>query len=272
MLAINQIYCYDYRDFLAQVDDLSIDLAIIDPPYNLKVAEWDTFPSFNHFLDFTYDWIDKLLPKLKNTASLYIFNTPFNSAYILQYLVSQGYFFRNWITWDKRDGFAASKKKYNNAQETILFFTKSEIYTFNAEAIRIPYDSQERIKYAMQKGILKNGKRWFPNPNGKLCTDVWHISSERHKQKHNGKTIKMPHATPKPLEMIQRIVKASSNEGDLILDCFSGLGTTAIAAFSLRRNFICADKNSQYVQFAQEYLEKTKQLCQTNLELTFLTE
>ncbi|MCS6794530.1 MAG: site-specific DNA-methyltransferase [Raineya sp.] len=267
MLAINQIYCLDYREFLSNIDEASIDLAIIDPPYNLKVAEWDIFNSFDDFLDFTYDWIDRLLPKLKETGSLYIFNTPFNSAYILQYLVKKGLFFRNWITWDKRDGFAASKKKYNNAQETILFFTKSNIYTFHADDIRIPYDSQERIKHAMQKGILKNGKRWFPNPNGKLCTDVWHISSERHKQKQNGKTIKMPHATPKPLEMIQRIIKASSNEGDLILDCFSGLGTTAIASYLLKRNFICGDKNLEYVEYAKESLQKTIKLCQTNLEI-----
>lgn len=269
MLPINQIYCLDYKDFLAQIDENTIDLAVIDPPYNLKVADWDTFSSLNDFLSFTFDWIDRLLPKLKPTASLYIFNTPFNCAYILQYLVNQGLFFRNWITWDKRDGFSASKKKYNNAQETILFFTKSHSYTFNAEAIRLPYDSQERIKHAIKKGILKNGKRWFPNPNGKLCTDVWHIASERHKQKQNGKTIRMPHATPKPMEMIQRIIKASSNESDLVLDCFAGLGTTAVASYLLKRNFICADKNHEYVQYAQERLSKTMQLCQMNSELIF---
>ena len=71
------------------------------------------------------------------------------------------------------------------------------------------------------------GKRWFPNPNGRLCGEVWHISSARHKNKVNGKVQKMNHVTPKPLELIERIIKASSNKGDLVLDCFAGMGTTA---------------------------------------------
>lgn len=255
MLELNQIYCLDYKDFLEQIDDGIIDLAVIDPPYNLKVAEWDTFRSHEEFLNFTYDWIDRLIPKLKKTASIYIFNTPFNSAFILQYLLDKGLYYRNWITWDKRDGLSYTKKKYNNAQETILFFTMSDEYTFNADDVRIPYDSTERINHAFKKGILKNGKRWFPNPLGKLCTDVWHIPSERHKHKVNGKTIKLPHVTPKPLEMIQRIIKASSNENDIVLDCFSGMGTTAIASLLLKRNFICADINESYVKIAKDYIK-----------------
>lgn len=174
-LPINHVYVMDYKDFLPRVQPESVDLAIIDPPYNLKVAAWDTFSSHEEFLCFTYDWIDKLLPTLKKTASLYIFNTPYNCAYILQYLVQKGLKYQNWITWDKRDGFSAHKKRYNTAQESILFFTVSDKYTFNADPIRVPYEFQSRIQHAAKKGILKNGKRWFPNPNGKLCTDVWHI-------------------------------------------------------------------------------------------------
>jgi site-specific DNA-methyltransferase (adenine-specific) len=101
------------------------------------------------------------LPKLKQDGSLYIFNTPFNSAFIMQYLVSKGMFFQNWITWDKRDGLGASKRKYSNGQETILFFTKSDKHIFNYNDIRVPYESTDRILHASEKGILKNGKRWF---------------------------------------------------------------------------------------------------------------
>jgi site-specific DNA-methyltransferase (adenine-specific) len=84
---------------------------------------------------------------------------------------------------------SGTKKKYVNAQEAILFFTKSDEYVFNVDDIRVPYDSTERIEHAKRKGIIKNGKRWYPNPKGKLCTDVWHFSSERHKNKVNGKVI-----------------------------------------------------------------------------------
>lgn len=259
MLAINQIYHLDCHAFLTQLDRQSIDLAIIDPPYNLKVADWDTFSDHDHFLTFTFAWIDNLLPLLKDTASLYLFNTPFNCAYILQYLVTKGLVYQNWITWDKRDGFAANKKRYNTGQESILFFSKSKNYTFNSDDIRLPYESIDRIKHAMTHGILKNGKRWFPNPNGKLCADVWHISSERHKHKKNGKTIKMAHITPKPLEMIERMVLASSNIGDLVLDCFAGSGTTAVAAKKWGRNFVSADHNPDYVAHAIQRLEQIEQ-------------
>jgi site-specific DNA-methyltransferase (adenine-specific) len=256
MLKTNQIYNLDCFDFLNKIDDNSINLAVIDPPYNMSKADWDTFKSHQAFLDFTYKWIDALLPKLKQDGSLYIFNTPFNSAFIMQYLVSKGMFFQNWITWDKRDGLGASKRKYSNGQETILFFTKSDKHIFNYNDIRVPYESTDRILHASEKGILKNGKRWFPNPKGRFCGEVWHITSERHKQKVNGKVQKMEHLTPKPFDLVERIIKASSKKGDIVLDCFVGSGTTAFVAKSLGRNFICADKDKKYVELAKKNLQK----------------
>jgi len=256
MLKINEIYNLDCFDFLGKIDDKSIALAVIDPPYNLHKARWDTFESEKIFFDFTARWIDALIPKLKENGSLYIFNTPYNSAFILAYLVGKGLIFQNWITWDKRDGLGGAKRKYSNGQETILFFTKNNDHIFNFDDIRLPYESTERIAHAQEKGILKDGKRWFPNPKGRLCGEVWHIVSERHKNKINGKTPKMPHITPKPLELIERIIKASSNPGDLILDCFVGSGTTAIAAKKLKRNYVCSDINKNYVNLAKKNLKK----------------
>ncbi len=255
MLKINDIYNLDCFDFLKQIDDNSIDLAVIDPPYNMHKADWDTFESQESFLKFTYKWIDSLLPKLKDSGSLYIFNTPLNSAFILQHLVSKNMIFQNWITWDKRDGLGASKRKYSNGQESILFFTKSNKHTFNYNDIRVPYESTDRMIHATEKGILKNGKRWFPNPKGRYCGEVWHITSERHKRKVNGKVQKMEHLTPKPFELVERIVKASSKKGDLVLDCFVGSGTTAIVAKKLSRNFICADKDKKYFNLAKRNIK-----------------
>ena len=126
MLNLNKIYNLDCFDFLSQVADNSVSLAVIDPPYNMSKADWDTFETQEEFLNFTFKWIDSLLPKLKTNGSLYVFNTPFNSAFILQYLISKKMVFQNWITWDKRDGLGSSKRKYSNGQETILFFTKSD--------------------------------------------------------------------------------------------------------------------------------------------------
>ncbi|MFH2070243.1 MAG: site-specific DNA-methyltransferase [Elusimicrobiota bacterium] len=248
----------DCFKFLEKIDDKSVDLIVVDPPYFLKKAKWDTFKSHKDFLRFTFSWIDTCIPKLKDEGSFYIFNTPYNCAFILMHILKSGLKFRNWITWDKRDGLASANKKYVNGQETILFFTKGNNNTFNADEIRLPYESTKRMSYAKVKGILKNGKRWFPNPKGKLCSEVWHISSERHRNKVNGKTPKLPHFTPKPLEMIERIIKASSNKGDLILDCFMGTGTTALAAKKLGRNFIGCDNNKKYIQAAEDRLKNGK--------------
>lgn len=253
-LGINKIYNMDCLEFLKQVKNLSVDLAIIDPPYNMGKADWDTFTNHDDFMKFTKKWIDALIPKLKDTGSIYIFNTPFNCAFILMHLLKRGLIFQNWITWDKRDGLGTSTKKYANGQETILFFTKSNKYTFNYNDIRIPYESTDRMESAKTKGILKNGKRWFPNPNGKLCGEVWHITSQRHKNKINGKIQKQQHVTPKPEEMIERMILASSNKNDLVLDCFVGSGTTAIVAKKLNRNYICADKSKKYVDLTQSKL------------------
>lgn len=255
MLKINQIYRADCLKFLEQVQNRTVNLAVIDPPYNMRKAYWDTFGSDNDFFNFTFRWIDALIPKLKNNGSLYIFNTPYNSSFILNHLVRRGLIFQNWITWDKRDGMGGAHQRFSNGQETILFFTKGENHIFNYNNVRLPYDSTERIEHAKKKGILKAGKRWFPNPKGKLCGEVWHITSERHKNKINGKTPKMPHLTPKPLEMIERIVRASSRKGDLVLDCFVGSGTTAIAAKKLGRNFLCCDSDKTYVELARRNLK-----------------
>ena len=252
-MEINNVYCEDAFSFLDKLDPQSVDLAIIDPPYNLSRSDWDMFDNTQDFFSFTSNYLDRVLVSLKPTGSLYIFNTPFNSAFILNYLCSKGMHYKNWITWYKKDGFSACKRKFCNNQETILFFTKeNDSFTFNYDDIRTPYLSDGRIKAAQKKGIIKNGKRWFPNPKGKLCTDVWEFPSVRLTKKKGGKTVKQNHPTPKPEGMIERMILASSNEGDLVLDLFSGTGTTAYCAKKLGRKFIACDNNPDYCAIIKE--------------------
>ena len=244
---LNKIHIQDAFDFLKSLPDECVDLAIIDPPYNLKVAEWDSFKNEREFLDFSYAWIDLMLLKLKRTASFYIFNTPYHCALFLHYLQGKAYF-QNFISWFKKDGLSASKRRYNGNQESILFYTMNEKnYYFDCESIRVPYDSKKRIEHASKKGILKNGKRWFPNPNGKLCPDVWEFASVRHTNKVAGKVVRQNHPTPKPREMIERMIKASSKKGDLVLDLFSGTGITSLVARELGREFVGCEINESYL-------------------------
>ena len=92
-MPVNKIYNLDVFDFLdTKVMENSIDLAIVDPPYNMKKADWDTFKNRTDFLNFTFAWIKVLIPKLKSSSSLYLFNTPLNSAYILQFLITKNDF------------------------------------------------------------------------------------------------------------------------------------------------------------------------------------
>lgn len=253
-MKINTIEMKDVFDYLDGVENNSIDLAIIDPPYNLNRGDWDKFESLQDFLCFTKSYLIKVVEKLSSSGSLYIFNTARNSAYILIILEKLGMKFRNWIVWYKKDGFSSCKNKYVNNQETVLFFTKSDKYTFNFNAIREPYASTERIAVASKNGILKNGKRWFPNPNGKLCSDVWTFTSVRLLNKQRGKTVKQDHPTPKPELMIERMVLASSNEHDIVMDLFSGSGTTAYVAKKLNRNFTGCENDPAYIKIIERRL------------------
>lgn len=253
---MNLVYNLDVLDFLNNIPNESVDLLLTDPPYNMSKEYWDKFESIEHFLEFTYKWIDACLPKLKKNGSIYIFNNPFNSAFILTYLHSKGLHYKNTIIWNRKDGISSSKKRFNQHQEQILFFTvsKSE-YTFNFDDVREPYESTDRIEAAKSKGIIKNGKRWFPNEKGRLCSDVWHFTSERHKNKVNGKVVKMDHVTPKPKDMIERIILASSNEGDIVMDPFVGMGTTAIVAKKLNRNYFINDFDNKNIEITKKSLE-----------------
>lgn len=250
-MKINKVYFADVMEFIPMLDDESIDLAIVDPPYNMGKGDWDIFKNDEKYFEFMFKWIELLIPKLKSSASLYLFNTAFNSAVILNFLREKDLEFKNWITWYKKDGFSSTKKKYANAQETILFYTKTKTYTFNYDDVRQPYESKERMSHAANKGILKNGKRWFPNEKGKLCNDVWEITSQRHKQKVKGKVMTLVHPTIKPYEMIERIIKASSREGDLVLDLFSGSGMTSVVSKKLNRNFIGCELNETYIRYIE---------------------
>lgn len=253
---VNSILKLDIIEFLKSPNIEEADLIVADPPYNMNVDKWDEFESQEKYFEFMESWLKLAYKKLSKSGTMYLFNNAFNNAILLPKLLDIGFIYKGWITWYKKDGFSGGKRRYVNNQETILMLTKSkDKYTFNADDIRVPYKSTDRMKHAQKKGILKNGKRWFPNPNGALCSDVWEITSERHKNKVDGKTQKMNHATPKPMEMIDRIIKASSNPGDLVYDLFSGTGTTSISAKKLSRNSIGCEIDENYFEKIKEKLD-----------------
>jgi DNA modification methylase len=256
---LNKVLLSDYATLLKKLPDNSIDLICVDPPYNLKKAPWDTFSSDEQFLKFTFKWISLAADKLKPGGGFYIFNTPRNSAHILTYLESIGFIYQNWITWNKKDGFVSTKKKFLPEQESIIYVTKpGKSHVFNADKIRVPYESTSRIEAAKKTGILKNGKRWYPNEAGRLCPDVWLIPSERHSNKEKGRTQSSEHPTVKPITLMERIVLASSNENEIVLDFFAGTGSTLVAAKMHGRKFIGCDSEANFVEIAKARLKLIK--------------
>lgn len=251
---MSKILKKDVIEFIDLFENEKFDLVIADPPYNQDQGSWDVFESDSAYFDFMYKWLDRVLPKIKNNGSLYLFNNPRNSAYLLTYLESKGLIFQNWIVWEKKDGFSTHKKRFNVSQEVILFFTKGKGHTFNYDQVRVPYESSSRIELAKSKGILKNGKRWFPNDKGKLCPDIWKFSSDRHKKKVDGKVVKSLHPTPKPEDLIERMILASSNPNDIVMDLFSGSGTTSAVAYKLNREFYACENDSVYYDFCLKRL------------------
>ncbi|WP_342275514.1 site-specific DNA-methyltransferase [Spiroplasma endosymbiont of Cantharis lateralis] len=248
---MNKLFNEDIELFFKKrVKSETIDLIIADPPYNVLEIEWDMFKSELEYFTFMKKWLIYAFDSLKEGGTLYLFNTAYNSGKLISIIEKIGYHFIDWITWYKKDGFTGSKKKYVNNQETILFFSKGKNWKFNYNEIRTPYVATERLKHAAEKGILKNGKRWFPNEKGKLCTNVWEFSSERHNTKVKGKVIKGFHPTPKPSKLIERIVLASSDKNDLVLDLFSGTGTTTFICKNLNRNSLGCELNKEYYEYA----------------------
>ena len=251
-MEINKIYNEDVFTFLNNSSNEIFDLIIIDPPYNILDQKWDSFDNDKVYFDFIKKIIDLSFMKLKKNGSLYIFNTARNSAYTLSMAEKRGLKFRNWITWDKNISFYFPKKKYVDIHETILFFTKGNKNTFNYDEIRTPHS-----KLSLENNENKIWDNFeFYNNKGKLSTDIWRHNSLGYDLKINNK--KMIHPSEKPIKIIEKIIKASSNENDLVLDLFSGTGTTSIAAKKLKRNFVGVEINKKYIDIAKRRLSSIK--------------
>ncbi len=236
----------DALSLISELDDGSIDLVIADPPYSLgkDFGNDSDRRQSNEFLEWTFAWIDLLVPKMKDTASFYVFATWKFSPEIFGYLKTKMTMI-NEIIWDRRvPSMGGSTRKFSSVHDNIGLFVKSSGYTFDLDAVRIPYD--EETKKARSRSIFV-GKKWLEvgyNPK-----DVWSVS--RLHRIHSERT---DHPTQKPLEIIERMVKASSKENDLVLDPFAGSGTTGVAALRNGRRFIGFELNPDYVQIANDRL------------------
>lgn len=248
--ADEQIICGDAFEILQRLQEKSFDLLFADPPYNLtksfgkaKVKQTSS-DEYEAWLD---SWLRLCVPLLKPTASIYICGD-WRSSAAIQRAGSKYFTLRNRITWEREKGRGA-KANWKNSAEDIWFFTVSDEYTFNLDAVKqkrrviAPYTENGKPK-DWERGADGNFRVTHPS---NIWTDItvpfWSMPENT------------DHPTQKPEKLLAKIILASTNAGDLILDPFAGVGTTAVAAKKLGRRFVAIEADERFCLLALKRLE-----------------
>jgi site-specific DNA-methyltransferase (adenine-specific) len=237
----------DFFDGIRRIDDASVDLAIVDPPYGLgkDYGNDSDHIAAGEYLDISKRWIEALLPKLTPDGSLYVFLSWQYSPEVFSFLKTR-MLMLNEIIWDRRvPSMGGGTRRFSSVHDTIGFFACSRRYHFDLDSIRIAYDPE--TKKARSRSIFV-GKKWLEmgyNPK-----DVWSIS-----RLHRQHAERVDHPTQKPLELIERMVRASCPAAGLVLDPFMGSGTTAVAAARQDRGFAGFEINADYLAIARRRVE-----------------
>lgn len=245
-----RVFNGNYEDNLERIGLKSIDLLFLDPPYNLnksfgslkvRKVSVETYTSYIERL------LEHLVPLLKITATVYICGD-WKSSVSIHQAASKYLIVRNRITWEREKGRGA-KTNWKNSSEDIWFCTVSNKYTFNVEAIKL---RKRVIAPYKVNGIPKD---WIETKNGNfrdtfpsnIWTDItvpfWAMKENTH------------HPTQKSEKLLAKLILASTNEGDLVLDPFLGSGTTCVVAEKLCRRSIGIEINPEYVELANHRLE-----------------
>jgi site-specific DNA-methyltransferase (adenine-specific) len=243
----NQIFCEDALIGLARIPDESIDLILTDPPYNLGKDYGNTSDQREvaEYLRWTESWIDAALPKLKPNGSLYIFLTWRFSPEIFV-MLKQRMTMINEIIWDRRvPSMGGSVRSFTSVHDTAGLFVKRKDYYFDLDSVRIPYDAETK---KLRSRSIFVGAKWLEigyNPK-----DLWSVS-----RLHREHPERADHPTQKPLEIVERMVKASCPPGGVVLDLFMGSGTTAVAAQNCGRQFVGFELNPEYCEIISARLQ-----------------
>jgi DNA modification methylase len=244
---LNTIQQGDNLELMKAIPNESIDLIYCDILYGTgkKFSDYQDLKADKQVINnFYIPRIKEMHRVLKSTGTIYLqMDTRIN--HWVRNIMDDLFVFRNEIVWDCEYRLKQAKKQFTKNGERILFYTKSDSYTFNLNDILVPHkttkEHQERCKNTPS---VKSGKFKTPfNADGKNCGDVWRIKSLTYKSKEN-----TGYFSQKPKELIERIVKASSNVGDVVADFFMGSGTTCIVAKENGRNYYGCDISARAVE------------------------
>ncbi len=251
---INKIVLGDFFETIKKVENSSVDLLIVDPPYNLeKNFHGEIFrrTADEEYALYTEKWINAVKPKLKSTASVYVCSD-WRSSVSLGGVVDKNFILRNRITWQREKGRGACAN-WKNSMEDIFFATVGDEYTFNLDAVKV---RKKVLAPYKENGMPKD---WEETESGNFrntCpSNFWDdISVPYWSMAEN-----TAHPTQKPEKLIAKLILASSNAGDLVLDPFAGSGTTAVVAKKLGRNYIGIEQNPRYCAWAEYRLERAEE-------------
>ena len=250
----DKIVLGDCIEVLNQMPEESVDLIFADPPYNLQLAgellrpnnskvmgvdnDWDQFNSFKDYDEFSKKWLKACQRVLKQTGSLWVIGSYHNIFRIGSVLQDLGFWILNDIIWRKTNPMPNFRgRRFTNAHETLIWCGKNSSakgYTFN-------YDSMK----SLNEGLQMRSDWLLP-----LCTGAERLKRNGHKA----------HPTQKPESLISRVILSTSKPGDLIVDPFSGSGTTAAVAKRFSRRFIGIEQSKEYVEISRQRLQTVQVL------------
>lgn len=247
---VHGLYIADAVRFLKQIPDSSVQLILIDPPYNLALADWD---AFDDYIGWAKQWLSEIPRILKDSGNCVIFGgfqfQDLRKGDLLEVL----YYLRhhtplrliNLVVWHYKNGMSAHRY-FANRHEEAIWLSKTKHYHFDLDSVREPYDE------AAKKMALRDLRL---NPEsiekGKNPTNVWDIG------RLNGNSEeRVGHPTQKPCELIRRFVRALSYEGSIVLDFFAGSGTTGRVCIEEGRHSILVDSDGKLRDYFKLHLGK----------------
>jgi len=260
---INKIICGDCLEVMKDMPDKCVDLCYVDPPFftqrkrksSKKKYEFnDVWNSLKEYIEWMRDRVIKMYDVLKDTGSFY-FHCDWHASHYLKVMIDEVFGYRNFqneIIWHYYNIASSSKRLFARNHDTILWYSKeNKKQTFNFEELRIPYE--EGSSYA-KRGWSKQSK-YPPHPRGKIMDDVWRMPTINNMAKE-----RLGYPTQKPEALLERIIKASSNKSDLVLDPFCGCGTAMAVSYRLKRKWIGMDISPTAISLANKILEKNKMI------------
>ena len=245
---MNRIIKGDCIEVLSNISEETVDLIFADPPYNLQLGgdlfrpnqskvsavtdEWDQFSSFENYDNFTISWLTECQRVLKPNGSIWVIGSYHNIFRVGKVLQDLGFWILNDILWIKSNPMPNFKgTRFNNAHETLIWAGKNE-------------KSKPTFHYRSMKSH---------NEDKQMRSD-WFIPicSGEERLKLDGEKV---HSTQKPEALLRRVILSSSNQSDLVLDPFSGSGTTAAVSKKLGRNFIGIEKEQKYIDASENRIK-----------------